>query len=185
MSRIIVTGGAGFIGSHLAEELIKTNDVTVIDNLSSNGTEFITQLSKNKRFKLIEADLANEDECTKAFADATRDGAVDAVFHLAADKDVRGGERGYRSFQHNNVEATLNTLEACRKHGIMKFAFASTSAVYGNATILPTPEDYGPLMPISHYGASKLACEAFTSSFADNYGMAACVLRFSNVIGTK
>lgn len=181
MAATVITGGAGYIGSHLADALAEGNQITVIDNLSASGTEFITQHEGKKNFKLLKADLADERECFGTFANAIN---ADTVFHMAADKDVRGGELGVASFQRNNLVATINTLEACRKNDIGNFVFASTSAVYGNATAMPTPEGYGPLLPISHYGASKLACEAYVSSFADNYGMAACVLRFSNVIGT-
>ena len=179
--RVTVTGGAGFIGSHLVDEFVKSHDVTVIDNLSSGSKDFFSHHLGNTRFSFVKADLADAAACASAFKAA----APDAVYHLAANPDVRGGEKGPASFQRNNVVASLNVLDACRDFGIRKLVFASTSTVYGNALARPTPESYGPLLPISHYGASKLACEAYLSSYADNYGLACAAMRFANVIGGR
>ncbi|OIO26196.1 hypothetical protein AUJ14_02245 [Candidatus Micrarchaeota archaeon CG1_02_55_22] len=179
--KIIVTGGAGFIGSHLVDELVKSHEVTVIDNLSSGSKDFFSHHLGNKRFSFIKADLVDSRACAGVFKKAS----PEAVYHLAANPDVRGGEKGSASFQRNNVVATLNVLDACRDGNIKKLVFASTSTVYGNALARPTPESYGPLLPISHYGASKLACEAYLSSYADNYGLACAAMRFANVIGGR
>lgn len=186
MTRVIVTGGAGFIGSHLVDAIARKAEVVVIDNFSSGRREFLSHhegRQASKGFKVITADLSQPEACFEAFDDA---GEIDRVYHFAAEADVRKGDKaGVAPFQRNNLEATINVLEACREKGIAQLTFASTSAVYGNATLMPTPESYGPLLPISHYAASKLACEAFVSSYSDNYGIDSAIVRFANVIGGR
>ena len=178
----LVTGGAGYIGSHLVDALENhAESVAVVDDFSNGSKENITRHLTRKNFTLEKADLRDgrkADEVVKG----TR---PDIVFHLAAEKDIKLGEKDRERFLENNVAATLRLLEACRKNDVGKLVLASTSSVYGNATAIPTPEEYGPLLPISVYGASKLACEAFCSAYADNYGMACTALRFSNVVGGR
>jgi UDP-glucose 4-epimerase len=110
---------------------------------------------------------------------------VDVVFHLAANPDVRLGAKNTKIHLEQNVIATHEILEAMRKSTPRKIVFTSTSTVYGEASKIPTPEDYGPLMPISLYGASKLACEALISSYCSTFDMEAVIYRFANVVGPR
>jgi len=176
---ILVTGGAGFIGSHLVEGLLAENHVTVLDNFSSGKREFLALHQDNPNFRLIEADLLHP-----KVLEETLDGA-DMVFHLAANPDVKLGAQNTRVHLEQNVLATYNLLEAMRRCGVKKIAFTSTSTVYGEATKIPTPEDYGPLLPISLYGASKLACEAQISSYCHTFEMQSWIYRFANIVGER
>jgi UDP-glucose 4-epimerase len=176
---ILVTGGAGFIGSHLVEALLAENEVTVFDNFSSGKREFIAPHLNNSRFRLQEADLIDTIALEKAL------NGVDNVFHLAANPDVKLGAENTRVHLEQNVLATYNLLEAMRKCGVKKIAFTSTSTVYGEATEVPTPENYGPLLPISLYGASKLACEALISSYCHTFEMQSWIYRFANIVGER
>jgi UDP-glucose 4-epimerase len=176
---ILVTGGAGFIGSHLVEALLAENEVTVLDNFSSGKREFIAPHLNNSRFRLQEADLIDTIALEKAL------NGVDNVFHLAANPDVKLGAENTRVHLEQNVLATYNLLEAMRKCGVKKIAFTSTSTVYGEATEVPTPENYGPLLPISLYGASKLACEALISSYCHTFEMQSWIYRFANIVGER
>jgi len=176
---ILVTGGAGFIGSHLVEALLAENEVTVLDNFSSGKREFIAPHLNNSRFRLQEADLIDTIALEKAL------NGVDNVFHLAANPDVKLGAENTRVHLEQNVLATYNLLEAMRKCGVKKIAFTSTSTIYGEATTVPTPEDYGPLLPISLYGASKLACEALISSYCHTFEMQSWIYRFANIVGER
>jgi UDP-glucose 4-epimerase len=178
-NRVLLTGGAGFIGSHLADKLIQMDrEVVCIDNFSSGKMEYIDHLMSNRRFALIRADLYKED-----FSDVLRDS--DCVFHVAANPDVRLGADDTRIHLDQNVTVTYNVLEAMRKNDVEGILFTSTSTVYGEATVIPTPEDYGPLKPISLYGASKLACEALISAYCHTFGMKATSFRFANVVGPR
>lgn len=176
---ILVTGGAGFIGSHLVDRLLLENRVTVLDNFSSGRREHISHHLKNPNFELIKADIFD----TKALEKAV-DGK-DIVFHLAANPDVKLGAKDTRVHLDQNVLATYNILEAMRKAGICQIAFTSTSTVYGEADVVPTPEDYGPLKPISLYGASKLCCEALISSYCHTFEMQSWIYRFANIVGER
>lgn len=176
---ILVTGGAGFIGSHLVDRLVELNRVTVLDNFSSGKVEHIEAHRSNPNFTLIEADLLNPPAIEQALT------GIDLVFHLAANPDVKGGAEDTKTHLHQNVIATYNLLESMRKMGVSEIAFASTSTVYGEARIVPTPEDYGPLLPISLYGASKLACEALISAFCATFDMRSWIFRFANIVGER
>ena len=181
-SSIIVTGGAGFIGSHLVERLLQDNrvkDVTVLDNFSSGKREHLAPHLDNPNFHLIEADLLHPEELPQALA------GKEMVFHLAANPDVKLGAENTRVHLEQNILATYNLLEAMRKSSVKKIAFTSTSTVYGEATVVPTPEDYGPLLPISLYGASKLACEALISSYCHTFEMQSWIYRFANIVGER
>lgn len=177
--RILITGGAGFIGSHLVDRLSLANDVVVLDNLSAGKLEFIQHHLDRESIRFIKGDLLNKDDLDKAMR------GVDIVFHLAANPDVRLGVKDTYIHIEQNVLTTYNVLEAMRRHNVREIAFTSTCTVYGQATILPTPEDYGPMIPISIYGASKMACEALISAYADNFGFTACTYRFANVVGSR
>ncbi|HDN95830.1 MAG TPA: NAD-dependent epimerase/dehydratase family protein [Thermoplasmatales archaeon] len=176
--KALVTGGAGFIGSHLIDALLaKGYEVACIDNFSSGRREFIEKnLSK---IELIEGDLLNRQDIKKALDNC------DIVFHLAANPDVRVGAVNPKLHFDNNIIATYNLLEEMREKGIVKIAFTSSSTVYGDATVIPTPEDYGPLIPISLYGASKLAAEALICSYCHTFDMEAVIYRFANVVGPR
>ncbi|MDM7912815.1 MAG: NAD-dependent epimerase/dehydratase family protein [Methanotrichaceae archaeon] len=176
---ILVTGGAGFIGSHLVDRLLLENKVTVLDNFSSGRREHIAHHLKNPSFELIEADIFDSVALEKALE------GKDFVFHIAANPDVKLGAEDTRVHLDQNVLATYNLLEAMRKAGVRQIAFTSTSTVYGEADVVPTPEDYGPLKPISLYGASKLSCEALISSYCHTFEMQSWIYRFANIVGER
>ncbi len=176
---ILVTGGAGFIGSHLVDRLIESNRVTVLDNFSSGKMEFLEGHNSDTKFGLIEADLLDQEAVEAALV------GKDLVFHLAANPDVKIGAEDTRTHLDQNVIATYNLLESMRKTGVSEIAFTSTSTVYGEAKVAPTPEDYGPLLPISLYGASKLACEALISAFCSTFEMRSWIFRFANIVGER
>jgi UDP-glucose 4-epimerase len=179
-NKIIVTGGAGFIGSHLADRLLSGgNEVTVIDNLSSGRMEFLKQHTTNPGFKFIKLDLLETEKLRKAIQGA------DFIYHLAANPDVRLGAEDTKIHLEQNVIATYNLLEAMRINEQKNIIFTSTSTVYGEAAIIPTPENYGPLIPISLYGASKLACEALITSYCSTFDMKSWIFRFANIVGER
>ena len=176
---ILVTGGAGFIGSHLVQRLLAENQVTVLDNFSSGRREFLAPYQDNPDFHLLEGDLLNTDVLEKAVP------GKDFVFHLAANPDVKLGAEDTHVHLEQNVLATYSLLEAMRKNNVHRIAFTSTSTVYGEATVVPTPEEYGPLLPISLYGASKLSCEALISSYCHTFEMQSWIYRFANIVGER
>lgn len=179
-NKIIVTGGAGFIGSHLVDRLLSGgNEVTVIDNLSSGRMEFLEQNIANPDFKFIELDLLETGKLKKAIQ------GTDFIYHLAANPDVRLGAEDTKIHLEQNVIATYNLLEAMRINKQKNIVFTSTSTVYGEATVIPTPENYGPLIPISLYGASKLACEALITSYCGSFDMNSWIFRFANIVGER
>jgi len=177
--KAFVTGGAGFIGSHLVDRLIeKGNKVTVFDNLSSGKKEFINNHFDNKNFIFIEDDLLNKKRIKETIKDH------DVVFHIAANPDVRGGADN-PSIAEKDMQATYNLLDAMRKTDVKKIVFSSSSVIYGETPAKPLPENYGPLLPISVYGAAKLASEGLISSFAHTFDMKGWIFRFANVVGVR
>ncbi len=178
--KIMVTGGAGFIGSHIVDRLVNSGEyVVVYDNLSSGKMEFIEQHMGKENFKFVKADLLDFDTLKKEMH------GVDLVYHVAANPDVRLGSSDTHVHIEQNVMATYNVLEAMRLNGVRDIVFTSTSTVYGEASVIPTPEDYGPLIPISLYGASKLGAEAFITSYAHTFDMRAVIYRFANIVGPR
>jgi UDP-glucose 4-epimerase len=177
--RSIVTGGAGFIGSHLVDRLVERRDeVLVIDNLSTGSLSTIKDHVRSGSVAFEERDLL-EDGWQDSFAN------TDRVYHLAADPDVRASAGiPYRVYEEN-LAATERVLEALRQNQVPELVFTSTSTVYGEATVIPTPEEYSPMEPISVYGGTKLACEAMISSYAHTYGIKTWVFRFANIIGAR
>jgi len=174
--KALVTGGAGFIGSHLVDALMRQSyEVVVFDNLSSGKIENIARWLKNKRFKFIKGDLRRRREVKRAVASCS------LIFHFAANPEVRS----VTSAHFNDIIGTFNLLESLKNSNVSKFVFASSSTVYGEASKIPTPEDYAPLLPISMYGASKLACESLISSYAHYFGFKAVILRLANIIGPR
>jgi len=177
--KCLVTGGAGFIGSHLVDKLIeKNNDVTVLDNLSSGKEEFIEHHMKNDKFSFIKADLIDKE----VLIDKIRD--IDVVFHIAANPDVRLGATK-PDIARKDIIATYNLLDAMRVNDINKIVFSSSSTIYGETPAFPLKEDYGPLLPISVYGAAKLASEGLISSFCHSFDMQGWIYRFANVVGVR
>lgn len=177
--KYFVTGGAGFIGSHLVDRLVETFEVTVYDNLASGRKEFVAQHFGKNNFIFIEADLLDFDTLKKAMANH------DVVFHLAANPDVRAGIENTDLDLKQGIVATYNVLETMRLNTVNRIIFASSSTVYGEAGTEPVTENYGPLSPISLYGASKLACEGLISAFCYLFDMQGWIFRFANVVGRR
>jgi UDP-glucose 4-epimerase len=175
----VVTGGAGFIGSHLVDALVARGDrVAVIDNLSAGTMENLAGHLERGTVTFVRADLLET-----GWEDLLE--GADMVFHLAADPDVRqSAVRPGRQVQQN-IMATTRVLEAMRDHGVRNLGFTSTSTVYGEASVIPTPEEYSPMEPISVYGATKLACEALISAYSHSFGIRSWSFRFANIIGTR
>jgi UDP-glucose 4-epimerase len=177
--KYFVTGGAGFIGSCIIDRAIGKNEVTVYDNLSSGKEEHVSHHFKNKNFKFVKADLLDFDRVAKEMK------GHDTVWHIAANPDIRKGTESSRYDLEQNTLVTYNVLEAARRNDINSVVFSSTSTIYGPAKVIPTPEDYGPCLPISLYGASKLACEGLVSAYSSLYGIRAWIFRFANIIGKR
>jgi len=178
---ILVTGGAGFIGSHLCDRLHEDgHHLLVIDNLSLGRVENIQHLLDSDRFDFVQGDVLDESVLEPLFANVQ----IDVVFHMAANSDIAMSFEHPRVDMDNTFRTTYALLHAMKQHGVTKMVFASSSAIYGETQDL-LHEDYGPLQPVSHYGAAKLASEAFVSSFAENYGMQAWIVRFPNVVGER
>jgi len=176
--KALVTGGAGFIGSHLIDALLERGyEVRCIDNFSSGKIDFIQH--NLDKIELIEGDLLKRSDIKKSLP------GVDIVFHLAANPDVRIGAKDTKVHFQQNITATYNLLEEMRVEGVNKIIFTSSSTVYGEAETLPTPENYGPLIPISMYGASKLAAEALIMAYSHTFDMEARIYRFANVVGPR
>ncbi|MBI5384281.1 MAG: NAD-dependent epimerase/dehydratase family protein [Verrucomicrobia bacterium] len=180
MQRIFITGAAGFIGSTLADRLLaQGKQVVGWDNFSTGQIEFLAGAEKQPNFKLIRGDNLDLDALTKALA------GCDTVFHLAANADVRFGLEHPRKDLEQNTIATFNVLEAMRANGIKTIAFSSTGSVYGEATIIPTPEDHPFPIQTSLYASSKLAGEALIHSYCEGYGFEGYVFRFVSVLGER
>jgi len=179
--KALVTGGAGFIGSHLVDRLMREGwNVVVIDNLSVGSVKNIKRWLDNTRLKFIRGDLKDAGVVDNAV------GEVETVFHFAANPEVRVGETDPSVHFRENLACSFNVLEAMRRSRSAKtLVFASTSTVYGETSVLPTPESHGPLIPISTYGASKLGCEGLACSYTGTFGLRALILRFANVVGPR
>ena len=176
--RALVTGGAGFIGSHLIDRLVaRGDDVIVLDNLSSGKESFLSH--HGDKVNLIKADITSLEEIKEHFS------GVDFVYHLAANPDIRLGTRVTDTDLKQGTIATYNVLESMRIHGVKNIAFASSSVVYGENAPMPTPENYGPCLPISLYGASKQAGEGLISSWCGTFDHKAWIFRFANIIGAR
>jgi UDP-glucose 4-epimerase len=179
MKNIVISGGAGFIGSSLAEVLLKKGHrVTVIDNLSTGKKENLQPFLSSNKFNFIQLDLLEIGRLLDVLKE------FDMIFHLAANRDVRAGLVDTEIDFVNNIVATRNVLECMRKNAkCKKIIFTSSSVVYGEPSKIPTPEYYGPLKPISLYGASKLACEALISAYIASFGLSGLIFRIANAVG--
>jgi|TARA_Y100000994_G_scaffold66550_1_gene54342 UDP-glucose 4-epimerase len=178
--RAMVTGGAGFIGSHLIDRLVSRGDeVVILDNMSSGVREFVSHHLDSGAAVLHEVDITDL-ESVKAHMDG-----IDFVYHLAANPDIRLGTKITDTDLKQGTIATYNVLEAMRLCGVKKIAFASSSVVYGEGAPMPTPETHGPCIPISLYGASKQAGEGLIGSWVGTFGLQAWIFRFANIIGER
>ena len=176
----LVTGGGGFIGSHLVDALVEQgNEVRVIDNFSSGREEFLSHHDGNGSVEVHRGDLLDQGAVIAAME------GVETVHHLAANPDIRLGIEFTDTDLRQGTIATYNVLEAMRIAEVHRISFASSSAVYGEADVMPTPEDYGPVMPISLYGASKLAGEALITAWAGTFGAQGFIHRFANIVGPR
>ena len=177
-----MTGGAGFLGSHLADALLERKEnVTVLDNLTSGRMDNLRQASERSGFKFRKIDLKDLSGLTEVV-----DG-VASIFHFAANPEVRLGSTDPAIHFQDNLLATFNLLESVRMKAVgnITVVFASTSTVYGDAAQMPTREDYGPILPISTYGASKLGCESLISSYAYTHGLRGLIFRLGNCVGGR
>ncbi len=178
--KCFVTGGAGFIGSSMIDRLLADgHEVTCYDNFSSGQERFLENAQKNGRFTLVRGDLLDEDEVKRSMA------GHDMVFHFAANADVRHGSEHPRRDLEQNTIATYNVLAAMLAHGIKRIAFSSTGSIYGEAKVIPTPEDAPFPVQTSLYGASKLAGEGLISAFCEAYDMKAWIFRFVSILGER
>ena len=177
----MITGGAGFIGSHLAERLLKKgHTVLIVDNFSTGTLANIRPLLNNPALAVLNEDLKRAAKIESAVEEC------ETIFHLSANPEVRIGESNPVVHFEENILTTLNLLEAIRQTEASKtIVFTSTSTVYGEASQIPTPEDYSPLIPISTYGASKLACEALIAAYCHTFDHRALVLRLANTVGSR
>lgn len=177
--KTLVTGGAGFIGSHICKRLVNEgHQVVTIDNLSNGSLDNLKELEGNPQFSFHEFDVNNTIKLRSVFDSQP----FDMVFHLAANADVTKGEESPQVDYENTLQTTLSVLEMMRIYEIKKFFFASSSTVYGNAE--ERLQDFRSIMrPISHYGAAKMASEAFISSFSHLHDFQVWIARFSNAVG--
>ena len=177
---ILVTGGAGFIGSHLLDALLAgaaTPEVRVLDNFSSGRREHLAQHKNDPRLKVFKLDLLDFKKAAATFK------GVDQVFHLAANPDARWGIDNTRLDLEQETLVTYHVLEAMRRHGAAQIVFASSGTVYGDVGATVTRETLGPALPISLYGAGKVASEALISAFCATFGLRGVILRFGNIVG--
>jgi UDP-glucose 4-epimerase len=178
--RYVVTGCAGFIGSNLTDRLLLNgHDVIGIDNFSTGQLNFLNEAKKNEKFSFYNLDLLAAESIRPLFL------GVDAVFHLAANADVRFGTSHPKKDLEQNTLATFNVLEAMRSGGVKKIIFSSTGSVYGESSVIPTPEN-GPFpIQTSLYGASKVACEGLISSYCEGFGFQYWIFRFVSILGER
>ena len=178
--RYLITGCAGFIGSNLTDRLLHAgHQVIGIDNFSTGQSAFLTAANQSSDFTLVNVDLLNKDAIKPIFE------GVDAVFHLAANADVRfGTDHPHKDLEQNTI-VTFNVLEGMRAHGVKRIVFSSTGSIYGEATVIPTPEDAAFPIQTSLYGASKLAAEGLIQAYAEGFGLQAYIFRFVSILGER
>ena len=178
--KVLVTGAAGFIGSNLVDRLLdEGNEVIGFDNLSTGQLRFLNKAKKNNKFIFIEGDLLDKEKINNSLKN------IDFVFHLAANADVRFGlDHPFKDLEQNTI-ATFNLLEAMHLNKCNKIAFSSTGSIYGEASMIPTPEDAPFPVQTSLYGASKLACEGMISAYCEGYGFKSWIFRFVSILGER
>lgn len=178
--RILVTGAAGFIASNLLPRLLdQGHEVIGLDNFFLGRRNHLEPFLGRRGFRFVEQDLLERDAVARIFTEFR----PDRVWHLAANSDISFGTRFTDFDLKGGTLVTYNVLEAMRLSGASEIVFSSSGAVYGEPTVHPTPEDYGPLFPISLYAASKLACEGLITAYAHNFSIRAWIYRFGNIIG--
>ena len=178
----IVTGGAGFIGSHLIDLLLaepETKEIRVLDNFSSGRLEHLDQHKNDPRLKIIQLDLLDLEKAVPRFA------GVDQVFHLAANPDARWGIANTRLDLEQETVVTYNVLDAMRRNSVPQIITSSSGTVYGDVGTTVTHENLGPCLPVSLYGAGKVAAEALITAFCATFGLRAIILRFGNLVGDR
>ena len=176
--KALVTGGAGFIGSNLCERLIRDHYVTAVDDLSAGRYEYVKHLRGKREFSFLRGGILDRRFLEKAVK------GKDVVFHLAASADIRRSSSNTRLDLRQNTIGTWNVLEAMRKNDVRLIVFSSSSAVYGEVeSNRPLKESFGPLCPISLYGASKLADEGLITAYCHLYGFSGLMYRFANIVG--
>jgi len=178
--RLLVTGSAGFIGSHLVDRLLSEgHEVTGFDNFSVGQPEFLADARRSSKFHLIHGDILNETTIAKAMQ------GVDLVFHLAANADVRFGiEHPQKDLEQNTI-GTFRVLEAMRHAGVTQIVFASTGSIYGEPDTFPTPENCPFPVQTSLYGASKLAAEGLIEAYTEGFGLQGHIFRFVSILGER
>lgn len=175
--RALITGVAGVIGSDLAVKLLAKNNIVVgIDNLSGGRLENLQPVIGHPSFTFIEGDVLKDADLDKGMR------GCDIVFHLSAKSDIKTIDED--DFNQNTI-ATYEILDKMRNLSVGKIVFSSSSAIYGEPDLMPTPENYGPLLPVSLYGAAKLSSEALISSYAHLYGIKSWIFRFANIVSAK
>jgi UDP-glucose 4-epimerase len=180
MNKVFVTGAAGFIGSNLIDRLLKDGyKVVGWDNLSTGRIKFIGEALNNPNFTLIKGDTLNVSALSEAMI------GCDVVFHLAANADVRFGLNHPSKDLNQNTIATFNVLQAMKERGIKKIIFSSTGSVYGESTVIPTPENAAFPIQTSLYGASKVACESMIQAYSEGYGFESYIFRFVSILGER
>jgi UDP-glucose 4-epimerase len=178
--KVLVTGAAGFIGSNLCDRLLAGGDTVIgVDDFSTGQPEFLEHALTNGRFTLLRQDILDLDLLTTAMA------GVDLVVHLAANADVRFGPDHPDKDLRQNIIATWNVLEAMRRQGVKRIAFSSTGSVYGEAPVIPTPEDAPFPVQTSLYGASKLSAEGLISAYCESFGFEGYIYRFVSILGER
>ena len=180
MKKFIVTGCAGFIGSNLVDRLLARGDQVVgIDNFVTGQSNFLENALKSPEFTLVEVDLLKNESLSELFI------GVDTVFHLSANADVRFGTDFPKRDLEQNTIVTFNVLEAMRQSGVKNIVFSSTGSVYGEAPVIPTPENCPFPIQTSLYGASKAACEGMISAYCEGFGFQAWIFRFVSILGER
>jgi len=177
---VLVTGGAGFIGSHVVDRMLRDGHrVTAYDNLSTGKEVFLNQATKSPMFTLVRGDILDSRRLGEAMV------GVDMVFHLAANADVRFGTQHPDKDLEQNTIGTFRVLEAMRLAGVKKIAFSSTGSIYGEATVIPTPETAPFPVQTSLYGASKLGGEGLITAYCEGFGFQAWIFRFVSILGER
>jgi len=180
-SNILITGGAGFIGSHLCDRLLAGGaKVTAVDDLSLGRLDNLEEAGKNPAFTFIRGDILDPKILESIFSE----GKFDSVFHMAANSDIRRGSRETDRDLNLTFLTTFRVLDAMREYGVGDLVFASSSAIYGEVEE-EIDEDHGPLQPVSFYGAAKNAAESYISAYVHQFDMRAWIYRFPNVVGSR
>jgi UDP-glucose 4-epimerase len=178
--KVLIFGGAGFIGSHLTERLIQEGAaVTVYDNLKTGRTDNLAQVWKHPGFRFIEADVSDRKKVDKTVP------GHEIIFHFCDDSDIRSAAEHPDTFVEQNIMGLFYVLEAMRRNGIRVILFPSSTTVFGELAHPPASESHGPMMPLNLYGGAKLAAEGLISAWAHTYDFRAIVFRFVGIIGGR